>query len=483
MDKMRVTVENLGAVNKGTFELKPLTVFIGNNNTGKTWTAYGVASIFSFAGRICYTKKFKDGNTDDNYPDIEDLIKTLFEKGNSNINIINFLKNNWVLYFNNVAKKSNSWMKTFFGARDRSFKNLSITINGDIKIENILEEALKSPFERNLSPDQDGEPIVRIHKDALDPQMYFYISTKRKEELPIKIITNEIYEIVFKYIHDLSYNHIRYLPSERTGLVYLLSSEVSVDEEPKELINDPKVSSHHLLSFISSLPIGDMISLLKITKDPVRFNSIIEKRMEIPNLKKITNLATILENEIMGGTLKFKKNKSTPEISNLCYQFKESPDDLIELSVTSSSVKDLTPMSVYLKCYLQNRDLIIIDEPEMNLHPKAQAQFIELVGMMINAGIHVILTTHSPYIVDHLSNLIIAETKTNEKNISDLEKLTLLKNRNAFLSIDKVGVYLFDEGTITPLLSESGRIKWGTFGKVSEQLMDIYRNIKYVDDT
>ena len=42
---MKVEIRNLGVIKKAEIDLKPLTVFIGRNGTGKTWTAYTLASI------------------------------------------------------------------------------------------------------------------------------------------------------------------------------------------------------------------------------------------------------------------------------------------------------------------------------------------------------------------------------------------------------------------------------------------------------
>jgi len=42
---MKIEIANLGFIQKAEIDLKPLTVFIGGNGTGKTWTAYTLASI------------------------------------------------------------------------------------------------------------------------------------------------------------------------------------------------------------------------------------------------------------------------------------------------------------------------------------------------------------------------------------------------------------------------------------------------------
>jgi predicted ATPase len=37
---MKVTVRNLGVIKEAEVDLKPLTIFVGPNNAGKTWLAY-----------------------------------------------------------------------------------------------------------------------------------------------------------------------------------------------------------------------------------------------------------------------------------------------------------------------------------------------------------------------------------------------------------------------------------------------------------
>lgn len=46
--------------------------------------------------------------------------------------------------------------------------------------------------------------------------------------------------------------------------------------------------------------------------------------------------------------------------------------------------------------------LLILDEPEVNLHPKWQVLYSELVCELVRAGVDIIITTHSPYVLDAL---------------------------------------------------------------------------------
>ena len=109
----------------------------------------------------------------------------------------------------------------------------------------------------------------------------------------------------------------------------------------------------------------------------------------------------------------------------------------------------------------------------MNLHPAAQVEMTEFLGMLVNAGLNVLITTHSPYIVDHISNLISANELDKEK----VKDYFYLKQATSFLPKDKVSVYLFEKDAVTDILKEDGDINWRTFSRVSRDLSDIYADL------
>ena len=132
-------------------------------------------------------------------------------------------------------------------------------------------------------------------------------------------------------------------------------------------------------------------------------------------------------------------------------------------------------MVLYLKFFSKENDLIIIDEPEINLHPRSQIQFIEILTMLVNAGINVIITTHSPYFVDHLVNLMKAKENPKPDKIKDL---FCLKSKDAFIDKKDVSVYLFENNSVRDILDkEDGLIDWGTFSEVSEEINELYDRI------
>jgi hypothetical protein len=191
-----------------------------------------------------------------------------------------------------------------------------------------------------------------------------------------------------------------------------------------------------------------------------------------PMIQQYIHLARLLEMEILGGGVDF----STPRPQELRREllFQPAKDISLEMSVVSSMVKELSPLTLCLRYLAEPDELLIIDEPEMNLHPKAQVQLVEFLAMLVNAGLQVLFTTHSPYIVDHLVNLMKAAQHNDKEAIR--EKF-YLKRAEAFIPKEKVSVYLFENGTAKNILDKEGVIDWGTFGDISDQISDLYFEI------
>jgi predicted ATPase len=53
---------------------------------------------------------------------------------------------------------------------------------------------------------------------------------------------------------------------------------------------------------------------------------------------------------------------------------------------------------------VKNNTLLILDEPEVNLHPKWQVDYCRIICGLVKSGVDIIVTTHSPYIVEALKH-------------------------------------------------------------------------------
>jgi nicotinamide riboside kinase len=87
---MKVTVQKLGIIQNAEFDLKPLTVFVGPNNTGKTWLAYTLASILGTHGWHEYAQAYVGNQISNAYPPLDSAIDQLLTRGDTKIDLYDF---------------------------------------------------------------------------------------------------------------------------------------------------------------------------------------------------------------------------------------------------------------------------------------------------------------------------------------------------------------------------------------------------------
>ena len=109
----------------------------------------------------------------------------------------------------------------------------------------------------------------------------------------------------------------------------------------------------------------------------------------------------ILEEYVLGGALEFDPDR---ESAGLRYTVEGGPTVGIESA--ASLVRSLAGLYCYFQVSALPQDFIIMDEPEMNAHPEAQLRLMEFFAKLVQRDFRVLLTTHSPYMLDHLNNLI-----------------------------------------------------------------------------
>ena len=59
---MKIEICNLGVIEQAEIDLKPLTIFVGPNNVGKTWAAYALSAILGPYGWRQYGKGYAAGD-------------------------------------------------------------------------------------------------------------------------------------------------------------------------------------------------------------------------------------------------------------------------------------------------------------------------------------------------------------------------------------------------------------------------------------
>lgn len=112
---------------------------------------------------------------------------------------------------------------------------------------------------------------------------------------------------------------------------------------------------------------------------------------------------------------------------------------------------------------------IVIEEPEAHLFPEAQKEISKLIALMSNIeDSQVIITTHSPYILASINNLILAN-----KVGSENEKVADRINKNLWIRRDKVYAALVTNGQVKDIIdNELNIIQQENIDSVSRAIND-----------
>jgi len=472
---MKVTVKNLGVVKAAEIDLKPLTILVGRNNTGKTWLACTVAAALSYYGWRRYVNAYASTKPPERYRDLERVVKQVIEQGDGVLDIVQFADECGERCINNILQYTKNWIRGFLSTDRVRFDNLQMQADLTPIKNQLLRHLEGITIEDRIGRDEDSA-LLKALKEAGERKLFLYPGVNIKERLPNREVKRFIASVVFREFLQFFYPSTYFFPTERTSIINdqfiplparnLLENTARAEvEEPKEPLPKPRLQSGPISGFV-----GMMIELYVNANILERQ----EEATEEPAIQRYMQLADILQEDILEGHLDFSTPTPDPR-REILFKPSNCVDEEnveMEVSIASSMVKELSALVLYLRYLAQPGELLVIDEPEMNLHPAAQVKIIEFLVMLVNAGLRVLLTTHSTYIVDHLINLIDAYKHENKEEIKNM---FLLESTDAFIDQNKVSVYQFDEdGQVKNILENDGTIHWRTFSEVTEYVQRLH---------
>jgi hypothetical protein len=444
---MKLHLENLGRIKQAEIEIKPLTVFLGKNNTGKTWAA---SALFGILQGLRARDPFAD-------PSFED--DEAFSSG--------------------VAR---------FAARLRADRAKLLPRTGEMRPLNddeVITADGHEPLSFGIAARTLGELVgetveASAHAKLALPRSQFRRETtrgvlliganepafqlRRGDEPWNREVTDSALEKELADVFRVRFNRVRYLPAERNGimpLAPLFVRDASLD--PRRSIQDFCVTAGLAMSKAHSGAMPFVAGVSAVGRGQVT---------DLASLGVMTLRSRL--HDIVGGHYEYGDGRP------IRFVVRDGPS--LAMAAWSSLVKSLFALEIYL-ADASSGDVLLIDEPEMNAHPEAQAQTAELLAMMANAGITVVVTTHSPYLVDHFSNLISGNKVPSTKRKS-LARALYLGDESALIDVDKVAAYEFketkkrDEVRVEPILDRKrGRIDWSSFGAVSDDVSNLYGHV------
>lgn len=389
----KIKIKNFGPIKGGCgdtwIEIKKVTVFIGNQGSGKSTVAKVISTMMWIEKALVrgdftdFELSVNDGNA----------FKSHFEYQN----IYNYFKKNTFIEYEGKAYSI-------------KYKDYSLTIEKNPENGYLFPKIMYVPDTRNLGSAVDNPATLKLLPTPLADFLYEF----EKAKLDLTIAYDKTSGARTTLI-PLGINNVSFMHLERTNESFIIGETAnSGDIEDSYKIKLSQASS----GFQSIVPLF-LVSL--------NLSLFIKKKSEDISIKKIS-----IEEQ-----RRIKKETeailSNPNLSE---------------EVRKASLEILSSRTQYL------RFVNIIEEPEQNLFPSTQWELLKqlLAYNNMNEGNELLITTHSPYLVNYLSIAIqadhlkykIVETNNSEELTIKLERI--IPRGSTVDSMDVV-IYQFDENS------------------------------------
>ncbi len=147
----------------------------------------------------------------------------------------------------------------------------------------------------------------------------------------------------------------------------------------------------------------------------------------------------------------------------------------LPMKQTSSGQRDISGLFpvLYHDLWLGSSAFYAIEEPESHLYPLTQKGLVELLAMFLNASgpeTRMVLTTHSPYVLTSINNLLFAHKVGQQPELSNEVDQEL--SRDYWMDPAKMTVYYLDQSGAFSLMTENGVINAESIDSVSDEIGD-----------
>lgn len=409
---MKIKVKNLGALKQAEFTLGELTIICGGNNTGKTYATYALFG-FLFTWRQILAIEINDDN-----------IQQLLADGVIHLDIQKYVEQAEQIV-SKACQVYTQQLPQIFAAPAKRFKKTEFHVNLDIK--NI---SLTGKFELTI-----GSANVELFSMTKSEESRELVVTllveKEKAKIPNEILKHTIADA----LKDIIFAEIIPRPfiasAERTGAAIFR----------KEL----NFARNRLLEQMGqgNNNINPMQLLFKAYQDyalPIKTN--VDFTRELETIVKKSSFIAEKHPDILADFADIIGGQYTVTRNDELYYEPNGKRLKLSMDESSSAVRSLLDIGFYLKHEAQIGDLLMIDEPELNLHPENQRRVARLFARLINLGIKVFITTHSDYIIKELNTLIMLNhDKPHLKRIAEEEGYREVE----LISSNKIKVYIAEE--------------------------------------
>lgn len=413
---MKIQIKELGAIKEATIDLdKKLTVFCGPNGTGKTYLSYVLYSLTKLDNKnigVRLSDEMSKKLIEDNTIEIPFEFDAIWDFRNKEVESIK--KNLWNLFAIPESKSRDFFAKTEINFLETKAEFIS-------KLNDLfIEEDLKI-YDYNFhinKPHKSTIIKVSISENTIKNVDFFKF-------LDIILLSRVFSVLAFYPIVSSTI-----FPVERNS-IYTFSNELSIRKndalEHIQAINNKK-----------DFNLFDLV-FKRTTRYPQPIRDGLEVAEDLETVQKRNSdyfeFATEIENELLKGRVIINKD------GNVEFSSEKAPKVRLSFHQSSSIVKTLASLVIYLKYRATKNDLVIIDEPELNLHPDNQVKLARIFARLINNGLRLVISTHSDYIVREFNNLIMLSS--DNANIRELANKYNYR-KDEFINLTDIGAYMFN---------------------------------------
>ena len=484
---LELTVSNFGPIAEASIELRPMSVFVGPSNTGKSCMAALIYALHRFfngysananynsaRGARSLAKKFGVTGMQEMFLNLEttpsihlqEPVAGLVRQSLNEVAPLGKILDGEMTRCFGTGRAQDLIRYSSGGRADFSLRGTTSTGTGRndpfaysvaVKQETELQASIPGSMPERIEAENIPPPVASW---LFSPEGLMKDKTRDTTE---RVLTGFLKTLVSACIPSIVGPVARpahYLPADRAGVMH--AHQVAV----RGLIAG---ASRTGLGRDAPMPIlsgvlGDFMEQLVALADP----SMREQDEDYDHL------ARNLEQTLLRGAVRVEQSP----VNYPAFVFQ--PDGWkrdLPLMNASSMVSELAPVVLYLRHVVQRGDLLIIEEPESHLHPAMQVEFTRQLAAAVQSGVRVIITTHSEWVLEELANLVRLAALPEERRDG-------IDDADAALSPDQLGAWFFEPGSEgngsmvreISLDTESATFPAG-FGLVTESLYNRWAEI------
>lgn len=435
-----IRLEGLGPVREASIEVKPLTVFVGPNITGKSYTAMAVHLLNRTI--LCSMARSL----------LEPVVrKMLIEMKKED------LSNYLIEYLG--KKETQDKIRNYF-AKD---------------LERELERTFAARIDDIINLESKKLSIT-FQTEYLESRVIFYKGDRKRSFFKIKEAGSALQ---WTLLGHPSF----FLPAARSGILQAHRAVAALITEAAPLIPIRGVQIPQLSGAVADF-IRDLLLLtearlahvppptgLLLPSPSWLYSRGFLRRMKKPRRPEMS--VRFLE-KILRGRIVIKEAPSKEITPDLYYKDRQLS---IPIHRVSSMISELAPLYLYVKYFVTSPGLLTIEEPESHLHPEGQALIARLIANLIREGVYVVITTHSDFLLSAL-NIAIQWSRHRE------EERKKSGYENQYLRPNEVSVYLFKGDRCDVMadrleITENG-ILAEEFSRVAQSLYNEYVKLQHL---